>query len=124
MRCQRELLVAAKLRRTDATRVAVKPEEAYDRTDAHATLLGGVGYGSPAISRFDHAPTQVLRIGSLNHIRAGMGIPDSAFSGNALTELCAQFQPADGGAGGIQRRRKIGSVMRAPDLIYPRAKFA
>src|SRR4030081_3814261 len=62
MRCQRELLVAAKLRRTDATRVAVKPEEAYDRTDAHAALLGSVRYGSPAIDRFDHAPTQVLRI--------------------------------------------------------------
>src|SRR5258708_18948430 len=62
MRCQHELLVAAKLRRTDATRVAVKPEEAYDRTDAHATLLAGVGDGSPAINRFDHASTQVLRI--------------------------------------------------------------
>src|SRR6266849_3275827 len=59
----------------------------------------------------------LLPVGSLNHIRAGMGIPDSAFSGDALTELCAQVQPADGGAGGIQRRRKIGSVMRAPDLI-------
>src|SRR5437588_6379108 len=65
MRCQRELLVAAKLRRTDATRVAVKPEEAYDRTDAHTALLGSVRYGSPAMHRFDHAP-------------------DSAFSGNAL----------------------------------------
>src|SRR5256885_3758828 len=62
MRCQRELLVAAKLRRTDATRVAVKPEEAYDRTDAHTALLGSVRYGSPAMHRFDHAPTQVLRI--------------------------------------------------------------
>ena len=29
MRCQRKLLLTAKLRRTDATRVAVKPEEAY-----------------------------------------------------------------------------------------------
>src|SRR5437660_12219990 len=62
MRCQRELLVAAKLRRTDATRVAVKPEEAYDRTDAHTALLGSVRYGSPAMHRFDHAPTQVLRV--------------------------------------------------------------
>src|SRR5260370_33545423 len=62
MRCQHDLLVAAKLRRTDATRLALKPEEAYDRTDAHATLLGGVGYASPAIDRFDHAFTQVLRI--------------------------------------------------------------
>jgi hypothetical protein len=26
----------------------------------------------------------LLPAGSLNHIRAGMGIPDSAFSGNAL----------------------------------------
>src|SRR5438552_12627241 len=26
----------------------------------------------------------LLPVGSLNHIRAGMGIPDSAFSGNAL----------------------------------------
>src|ERR1700682_5031031 len=62
MRCQHELLIAAKLRRTDATRVAVKPEEAYDRADAHTTLLGGLGYGSLAINRFDHASTQVLRI--------------------------------------------------------------
>src|ERR1700682_286371 len=62
MRCQRKLLVAAKLRPTDATRLALKPEEPYDRTDAHATLLGGVGYGSPAINRFDHASTQVHRI--------------------------------------------------------------
>src|SRR5271166_4085121 len=28
--------------------------------------------------------TGLLPAGSLNHIRAGMGIPDSAFSGNAL----------------------------------------
>src|ERR1700732_3782984 len=62
MRDQHELLIAAKLRRTDATRVAVKPQEAYDRADAHTTLLGGLGYGSPAINRFDHASTQVLRI--------------------------------------------------------------
>src|SRR4029077_20119057 len=29
-------------------------------------------------------PAGLLPAGSLNHIRAGMGIPDSAFSGNAL----------------------------------------
>src|SRR5258708_33505964 len=62
MRCQHELLIAAKLRRTDATRIAVKLEEASDRADAHTTLLGGLGYGSPAINRLDHASTQVLRI--------------------------------------------------------------
>src|SRR5216684_8288186 len=62
MRCQRKLLVAAKLRPTDATRLALKPEESYDRTDAHATLLGGVGYGSPAVDRCHHASTQVFRI--------------------------------------------------------------
>src|ERR1700704_4732033 len=28
----------------------------------------------------------LLPVGSLNHIRAGMGIPDSAFSGNALID--------------------------------------
>src|SRR5271169_5671153 len=28
--------------------------------------------------------TGLLPVGSLNHIRAGMGIPDSAFSGKAL----------------------------------------
>src|SRR5207253_6061335 len=28
----------------------------------------------------------LLPVGSLNHIRAGMGIPDSAFSGNALAQ--------------------------------------
>src|SRR5436309_5392956 len=27
----------------------------------------------------------LLPVGSLNHIRAGLGIPDSAFSGNALS---------------------------------------
>src|SRR5258708_24136012 len=59
---QPKLLVAAKIRRTDATRLTLKPEKSYDRTDAHATLLGGLGYGSPAINRFDHASTQVLRI--------------------------------------------------------------
>src|SRR5258705_13136819 len=103
MRCQHELLVAAKLRRTDATRVAVKPEEAYDRTDAHATLLAGVGDGSPAINRFDprlrksseygfaiHAG--LLPVGSLNHIPAGMGIHDSAFSGNALVNDLSNFR--------------------------------
>src|SRR4030088_898202 len=29
----------------------------------------------------------LLPVGSLNHIRAGMGIPDSAFSGNALVTV-------------------------------------
>src|SRR6202521_6043370 len=62
MRCQHELLIAAKLPPPDATRVAAKPEEAYDRADAHTTLLGGLGYGSLAINRFDHASTHALRI--------------------------------------------------------------
>src|SRR5258707_2881077 len=32
----------------------------------------------------------LLPVGSLNHIRAGMGIHDSAFSGNALVQACDQ----------------------------------
>src|SRR5271169_3675356 len=31
--------------------------------------------------------TGLLPVGSLNHIRAGMGIPDSAFSGKALARM-------------------------------------
>src|ERR1700738_5673705 len=103
MRCQHKLFVAAKLRRADATRVAVKLEEAYDRADAHATLLGGGGYGSAIINCLDHASTQVLRIWFRHACRPPPSRklesysrwhgnpPDSAFSGNALA--CA-----DGGA--------------------------
>src|SRR5580765_3574650 len=35
----------------------------------------------------------LLPVGSLNHIRASMGIPDSAFSGNALEESSLQRSP-------------------------------
>src|SRR4029077_10527545 len=38
-------------------------------------------------------PAGLLPAGSLNHIRAGMGIPDSAFSGNALVAQPALSQP-------------------------------
>src|SRR5271166_2439016 len=62
MRRENELLVATKFGRADATRVAVKLEEAHHRADAHATLLRGVGYGSAAVNRLNHPPTQVLRI--------------------------------------------------------------
>src|SRR5450755_1275702 len=37
MRCQSEPLVTTEFGRTDATRLAVKPEKAHDRADAHAT---------------------------------------------------------------------------------------
>src|ERR1700732_1924336 len=84
MRDQHELLIAAKLRRTDATRAAVKPEEAYDRADAHTTLLGGLRYGRPAINRFDHASTQVLRI-RLRH--PCWPPPSSADSGPSRTVI-------------------------------------
>src|SRR5436853_6492332 len=39
----------------------------------------------------------LLPVGSLNHIRAGMGIPDSAFSGNALAFHIVGYLPATGG---------------------------
>src|ERR1700730_12149009 len=103
MRCQHKLFVAAKLRRADATRVAVKLEEAYDRADAHATLLGGVGYGSAIINCLDHASTQVLRIWFRHACRPPPSRklesysrwhgnpPDSAFSGNALVRHRALF---------------------------------
>src|SRR5437773_358723 len=38
----------------------------------------------------------LLPVGSLNHIRAGMGIPDSAFSGNALAARAQQPAPVIG----------------------------
>src|ERR1700681_1700969 len=40
----------------------------------------------------------LLPAGSLNHIRAAMGIPDSAFPGNALGRTGGQIQIAPGGA--------------------------
>src|ERR1700681_1649301 len=62
MRSQNELLVATELGRADAPCVAVKLEEASDRADAHAALLGGVGYGSAVINHLDNASTQVFRV--------------------------------------------------------------
>src|SRR6202040_1338846 len=80
------ILVAAKLRRADATRLSVKPEEAADRADAHFALLRGFRNGGATLDRHDHSSTQILRkrlrhpcwplpAGSLNHIRHPMGIP-------------------------------------------------
>src|SRR5437762_7505303 len=43
----------------------------------------------------------LLPVGSLNHIRAGLGIPDSAFSGNALMLLIAYGLRA-GEVGGLR----------------------
>src|SRR3984893_18512285 len=95
VRRQREILVAAELGRTDAARFPVKLEEADDRTDADPALLRSFRMVAPP----SIAPTTRLRrsseygfaihagllpAGSLNHIRAAMGIPDSAFPGNAL----------------------------------------
>src|SRR5262245_14846755 len=95
MRRQHKILVTTKLGRPDAARVAVKLEEAHDGAYADPALLGSFRYRSAGINRLDHARSQVLRIrlrhpcwpppaGSLNQIRRGVKIPDSAFSGNAL----------------------------------------
>src|SRR5262245_25261562 len=95
MRRQHKILVTTKLGRPDAARVAVKLEEAHDGAYADPALLGSFRYRSAGINRLDHARSQVLRIrlrhpcwpppaGSLNQIRCGVKIPDSAFSGNAL----------------------------------------
>src|SRR5262245_17446238 len=96
MRRQHKILVTTKLGRPDAARVAVKLEEAHDGAYADPAVLGSFRYRSAGINRLDHARSQVLRIrlhhpcwpppaGSLNQIRRGVEIPDSAFSGNALT---------------------------------------
>src|SRR5574342_799798 len=55
MCCQRKILVAPKLGRTDATRLAVKLEEAHDRAYADPALLGGFRYRRASINRLDYA---------------------------------------------------------------------
>src|SRR5882757_4376600 len=62
MRGQSEPLVTTELGCADATRLAVKPEKAHDRADAHATLLRGFRNGSAVLNRADYARTQVIRI--------------------------------------------------------------
>src|SRR5260221_6320935 len=95
VRRQRENFVAAEFGRVDAARLPVKLKEADHRADADPALLRSFRDRGPALDRLDHTPTQIRRIwlrhscrlppaDSLNHIRAAMGIPDSAFSGNAL----------------------------------------
>src|ERR1700692_966887 len=92
VRRQREILVAAELGRADAARFPVKLEEADHRADADAALLGSFRDGSPALDRLRRSSEYgfaihagLLPAGSLNHIRSAMGIPDSAFPGNALS---------------------------------------
>ena len=62
MRRQHKILVAAELGRADATRLAVKLEEAHDRAYANPALLGSFRYRSAGINRLDYARSQVLRI--------------------------------------------------------------
>src|SRR5262245_58487001 len=106
MRRQHKILVTTKLGRPDAARVALKLEEAHDGAYADPALLGSFRYRSAGINRLDHARSQVLRIrlrhpcwpppaGSLNQIRCGVKIPDSAFSGNALVTTLKASAGAD-----------------------------
>ena len=88
--CQREILVAAEFGRLDAARFPVKLEKADDGADADAALLRSFRDGGPALDRPNHSPAQIFRIrlrhtagllpaDILNHVRAAMGIPESAF---------------------------------------------
>src|SRR5215470_4137879 len=83
--CKSKFPITAKFGRTDTTCLAVEPENANDRADAHTKLLRSLRYGSTIVNHLDNAITQVLRIrfphpcwpppvGSLNHIRAWMEI--------------------------------------------------
>src|SRR5262245_39373222 len=120
MRRQHKILVTTKLGRPDAARVAVKLEEAHDGAYADPALLGSFRYRSAGINRLDHARSQVLRIrlrhpcwpppaGSLNQIRCGVKIPDSAFSGNALTQSPVHSAGACSPPGGSQPKDKSRS---------------
>src|SRR5438552_13402347 len=96
VRGQSVALVTAKLRRTDASGLALAPQEAADRTQADVMLLGGFRARRALLDRRGHAGAQIVRIRLrhsllapapvqiLNLIRARMGIPDSIFSTNAL----------------------------------------
>src|SRR6266404_1824813 len=58
----------------------------------------------------------LLPVGSLNHIRAGMGIPDSAFSGNALGAAALAGSAADFGKFIASEAEKWSKVIRTADI--------
>src|SRR5258708_33334117 len=55
MRCQSEPLVTTELGCAAATRLAVKPQKAHNRADAHATLLRSFRNSSAILNRAAHA---------------------------------------------------------------------
>src|SRR6202521_6491501 len=58
----------------------------------------------------------LLPVGSLNHIRARMGIPDSAFSGNALVTVSSMLPPLPSQRG-LQRNGIFGATARLQHLL-------
>src|SRR5665647_281306 len=59
---QRKFLVAAKLRRADTARLAVKPHKTPYRAAAHTVLVRDFRPGGPSFNRRDHTGTQIFRI--------------------------------------------------------------
>ena len=63
MVCEREILVAAKLRRTDAVGVPVKFHEPADLTDAEAALFRRFRDGGAIRNCVNRSSAQIFRIG-------------------------------------------------------------
>jgi len=59
---QGKFLVAAKLRRADTARLAIKPHKTPHRAEAHPVLVRNFRSGRPSFNRRDHTRAQVFRI--------------------------------------------------------------
>src|ERR1035437_9713966 len=95
---QDKFLVAAKLRRADTARLAIKPYKTPHRAEAYTILVRNFRSGGPSFNRRHHTGAQVFRVWLRHSMLASPSrklesysrlpenTPDSIFTGNALIQ--------------------------------------